>query len=102
MVQRTFAEGPTSLPSAALFLYPLKRLSQLRALLGRTGGYEIPLGVVRTSSVAAGLCVLGHAVHQAPELLHHGLDQLLLVAIVLPELSKNVVLFAGVSHSGEE
>lgn len=75
-------------------------MSQLRALLGRTSGSEIPLGVVRLSSVAAGLCVLGHAIHQAPELLHHCLNQLLLVAIVLPELSKNVVLFARVSHSG--
>lgn len=75
-------------------------MSQLRALLGRTGGSEIPLGVVRISSAAAGLCVLGHAIHQAPELLHHSLNQLLLVTIVLPELSKNVVLFARVSHSG--
>jgi len=45
--------------------------------------------------------VLGHAIHQAPKLLYYSLYELLLVAIVLPELSKNVVLFARVFHPGE-
>lgn len=46
--------------------------------------------------------MLRHAVHQTPQLLHHRLDQLLLVAVVLSELGKEVVLFAGVLHPGEK
>lgn len=47
------------------------------------------------------LGVLRHAVHQAPQLLHHRLDQLLLVAVILSELRKDVVLFACVLHPGK-
>lgn len=51
---------------------------------------------------AGGLRVLRHAIHQTAKLLDYGLDELLLVPIVLAELSKNVVLFAGVLHSGQK
>lgn len=40
----------------------------------------------QTEPTNRGLGVLGHAVHQASQLLHHCLNQLLLVAVVLPEL----------------
>lgn len=42
--------------------------------------------------------MLGHTGHQASELLHHGLDQLLSVSVILPELGEYVILLAGVLH----
>lgn len=44
------------------------------------------------------LHVLGHTRHQASELLHDRLDQLLPVSVVLPELGKYIILLAGVLH----
>lgn len=46
----------------------------------------------------SGLHVLGHTGHQASELFHHCLDQLLSVPVVLPELGKYVILLTGVLH----
>lgn len=44
------------------------------------------------------LCVLGHTIHQTPQLFHDCLYQLLLVSIILPELSKYIILFASILH----
>lgn len=44
------------------------------------------------------LGMLGHAIDQTSQLLHHSLDQLLPVAIILPELWEDVVLFTRVFH----
>lgn len=47
------------------------------------------------------LGMLGHAVHQTPQLLHHRLDELLFVAVVLSELREDVVLLPCVLHPVE-
>jgi hypothetical protein len=44
------------------------------------------------------LCVLGHTIHQTSQLFHHCLYQLLFVSVILPELSKYIVLFASILH----
>lgn len=44
------------------------------------------------------LCVLGHTIHQTSQLFHDCLYQLLFVSIILPELSKYIVLFASILH----
>lgn len=44
------------------------------------------------------LGMLGHAVHQTPQLLHHRLDQFLFVTVVLSELREDVVLLTCVLH----
>lgn len=46
----------------------------------------------------SGLRVLGHTSHQASELLHHCLYELLPVSVILPELGEYVILLAGVLH----
>lgn len=45
-----------------------------------------------------GLRVLGHTIHQTSQLFHNCLYQLLFVSIILPELSKYIVLFASILH----
>lgn len=42
--------------------------------------------------------MLGHTSHQASELSHHCLYQLLSVSVILPELGEYVILLAGVLH----
>lgn len=44
------------------------------------------------------LCVMGHIIHQTSQLFHNCLYQLLFVSIILPELSKYIVLFASILH----
>lgn len=49
-------------------------------------------------SAGGALRVLGHTIHQASQLLHHGLHQLLFVSVILPELCEYIVLFARILH----
>lgn len=44
------------------------------------------------------VCLWGHAVDKAPQLLDHSLYEFLFIPVVLPELWENVVLLTGVLH----